>query len=84
MALRGLWSFMFFTEIMATLKAIQTIASALVYANEQRKELMLNQELKQIEEFKKDVRIELEQIKAATSDLERKRLLVSLSQRLSK
>lgn len=83
MALRGLWSFMFFAEIMATLKAIQTIASALVYANEQRKEIMLNQELKQIEEFKKDVRIELEQIKAATSDLERKRLLIGLSQRLS-
>ena len=74
---------MFFAEIMATLKAIQTIASALVYANEQRKEIMLNQELKQIEEFKKDVRIELEQIKAATSDLERKRLLIGLSQRLS-
>ena len=74
---------MFFAEIMATLKAIQTIASALVYANEQRKEMMLNQELKQIEEFKKDVRIELEQIKAATSDLERKRLLVNLSKRLS-
>jgi len=70
-------------EIIAALKAIQVIASALVEANEQRKKLMLDQELKQIDEFKKGVRSELEQIKAATSDTDRKRLIVELSKRMS-
>ena len=70
-------------EIIAALKAIQVIASALVEANEQRKKLMLDQELKQIDEFKKGVRSELEQIKAATSDTDRKRLIVELSRRMS-
>ena len=72
-----------FVEIMAALKAIQTIADALVYANEQRKEQMEAQELKQIEEFKKGVRIELEQIKVATNDADRRRLIVELSRRMS-
>jgi len=70
-------------EIIAALKAIQVIANALVEANEQRKKLMLDQELKQIDEFKKGVRSELEQIKAATSDTDRKRLIVELSRRMS-
>ena len=72
-----------FVEIMAALKAIQTIADALVYANEQRKEQMEAYEQKQIEEFKKGVRIELEQIKVATNDADRRRLIVELSRRMS-
>ena len=69
-------------EIMAALKALQVIASALVLANEQRKEMMEAHEQKQIEEFKRGVRNELEQIKVAANDVDRKRLIVELSRRL--
>lgn len=70
-------------EIMATLKAIQSIAESFKYFNDQRKILMEQQEQKQIEDFKKGVRLELEQIKAATSDADRKRLIVELTRRMS-
>ena len=72
-----------FLEIMATLKAIQSIASSLEKANALRKEMMESHELKQIEDFKKGVRIELEKIESATTDSMRRALVVSLSKRLS-
>ena len=69
-------------EIMAAIKAIQVIASALVEANELRKREMEKFEQRQIEEFKQGVRLELEQIKVATNDADRRRLIVELSKRL--
>lgn len=73
-----------FAEIMAALKAVQAIASLLKEANELRKEQMLKYEEKQIEEFKKGVQLELDKIKSAKSDDERRALIVSLSKQLSK
>jgi len=70
-------------EIFLALKALSKIADALQYANEQRKQQMEAYEQKQIEEFKKGVRIELEQIKIATNDIDRKRLIIELSKRMS-
>lgn len=70
-------------ELFATLKAIQSIAASLQAANDFRMKYTEEYIEKEIFKFKDGVRNELEQIKIASSDADRKRLLLELSRKLS-
>lgn len=73
-----------FGEIMLALKSIQALANLLSELISVVKQLNLTIEEKQISEYKKEVNEVLEQIKVATSDDSRRKLIVDLSKRLSK
>ena len=69
-------------EIIAAIRSLGAIAGLLKELTEEVKGLRLEKENKEIEDFKKGVRFELEQIKVATNDIDRKRLLLELSRRM--
>ena len=73
-----------FVAIIGALKAIPEIVNMIKLLVSEVNSLRLAFELKQIETFKTEVRIELESIKNATNDIDRKSALLRLSSRLSK
>jgi len=73
-----------FVAIIGALKAIPEIVNMIKLLVSEVNSLRLAFELKQIETFKTEVRIELEAIKNATNDIDRKSALLRLSSRLSK
>lgn len=72
-----------FGEIMMALKSIQALANLLSELISVVKQLNLTIEEKQISDYKKEVNSVLEQIKTATSDDDRRKLIVALSRKLS-